>query len=402
MEKKLTTARLHILVLSQYFSPEEFQINYLVELLLHQGHYVSVLTPHPSYPHKRNFTEYTRAISHPRLKTYRLPSVKRSSLVFSSSLSSLSFLLSSTLLGFLHIKRHRTDVILSPQYSPITCVFPAWFLSLVTRTPTILWIFDLWPHSLQVLHPVLYNVLSKIFFLLLPSFYQRFSHIYVSSPDFLADSVFSGHKKISHLPTWEPQSKFATLDIAFQKNIVISSIGHLGSPHDHHAILALIKASQSKPISFQFVGLGASMSIIQSYCTENHITNVRFLGLQSKQVAQQIASSSHYTLIPFLDSAVSCTLPFRAITSLSVATPLISTGNSYVSHLVDENNLGFNLNSSSTPSSYSNLLDHLLRLNQDAYSLLRLNCLNYHHSHCSPAAALSHLSLNPLLFPHAC
>ena len=49
---------LRILVLSQYFWPENFRINDLVEELAARGHHVTVLTGVPNYPGGKIFTEF--------------------------------------------------------------------------------------------------------------------------------------------------------------------------------------------------------------------------------------------------------------------------------------------------------------------------------------------------------
>jgi hypothetical protein len=49
---------LNILIISQYFWPENFRINDLAQELANRGHRVSVLTGLPNYPNGRVFNEY--------------------------------------------------------------------------------------------------------------------------------------------------------------------------------------------------------------------------------------------------------------------------------------------------------------------------------------------------------
>jgi len=47
-----------LLVVSQYFFPEDFRINELVEEFTNRGHEVTILTGRPNYPEGKIFPEY--------------------------------------------------------------------------------------------------------------------------------------------------------------------------------------------------------------------------------------------------------------------------------------------------------------------------------------------------------
>lgn len=51
---------MRILLISQYFWPETFIINELVETLTQQGHTIKVLTGKPNYPNGEIFAGYTK------------------------------------------------------------------------------------------------------------------------------------------------------------------------------------------------------------------------------------------------------------------------------------------------------------------------------------------------------
>ena len=51
---------MNILIVSQYFWPEDFRINDLANDFIKKGHEVSVLTGSPNYPEGRTFPEYKK------------------------------------------------------------------------------------------------------------------------------------------------------------------------------------------------------------------------------------------------------------------------------------------------------------------------------------------------------
>ena len=50
--------KLKILVVTQYFWPEQFRINDIVKSMLKNGHQVDVLTGSPNYPNRNLFNDY--------------------------------------------------------------------------------------------------------------------------------------------------------------------------------------------------------------------------------------------------------------------------------------------------------------------------------------------------------
>ena len=49
---------MNILIISQYFWPESFRINDLVEGLILKGHNVTILTGYPNYPYGDVFEDF--------------------------------------------------------------------------------------------------------------------------------------------------------------------------------------------------------------------------------------------------------------------------------------------------------------------------------------------------------
>ena len=49
-----------ILIISQYFWPENFRINDVVKYLKNNGHHVTVLTGYPNYPSGKIYDEFKK------------------------------------------------------------------------------------------------------------------------------------------------------------------------------------------------------------------------------------------------------------------------------------------------------------------------------------------------------
>lgn len=144
---------MRILVLSQYFWPENFRINDVVAGLVDRGHEVTVYTGMPNYPGGSFIEGY--GLLGPFRQTYRGACVRRSLLVprgagggLRLAVNYFSHAICATLLSP-WLARGDFDAILVFEPSPMTIGIPARALRALKRAPVLLWVQDLWPESLS-------------------------------------------------------------------------------------------------------------------------------------------------------------------------------------------------------------------------------------------------------------
>ena len=120
---------MNILIVSQYFWPENFRINDLALGVKAKGHNVTVLTGIPNYPEGRFFAGYgfmrKRVEDYQGVKVLRVPLLPRGkSKGWQLALNYFSFaFLASLLVPF--YSRDKFDVIFVFEVSPITVGIPA-------------------------------------------------------------------------------------------------------------------------------------------------------------------------------------------------------------------------------------------------------------------------------------
>ncbi len=144
---------MNILIVTQYFWPENFRINDVALGLKEKGHTVTVLTGQPNYPGGRFFPGYGLVTKteeqYEGIRILRVPLIPRGNggplRLFGNF---CSFALSASLLG--PWRCHDTyDVILVFEPSPVTVGIPAVVLKKLWGTPILFWVQDLWPESLS-------------------------------------------------------------------------------------------------------------------------------------------------------------------------------------------------------------------------------------------------------------
>jgi glycosyltransferase involved in cell wall biosynthesis len=240
---------MHLLVVSQYFWPENFRINDLVDELIKRGHTVTILTGKPSYPAGKvyqTFRQDPHAFSEFKgAKITRVPMLARGRGSFRLFLNYLSFVLGASFFGPWHLRSENIDAIFVFEPSPITVCLPAIFIGRLKSVPVLLWVLDLWPETLSAIGTVHSPYLLKLVGALVRFIYDRCTMILGQSNSFLSSiaSYCSNPAKIYYFPSWAEDIFNSTLKIKAQEipdqnhkfNILFA--GNIGEAQDLPAII---------------------------------------------------------------------------------------------------------------------------------------------------------------------
>jgi glycosyltransferase involved in cell wall biosynthesis len=199
---------LRILVVSQYFWPENFRINDLVKEWVQRGHEVTVLTGVPNYPSGKVFEAYRSKPSdfaeHEGAKVVRVPLLPRGTGALRLMSNYLSFVLSAGILAPWRLRGTPVDVIFVPQLSPVTVGLPAVWLAKIKRVPVVFWALDLWPETLAALGVVRSPRVLGWVGQMVSYIYNRCTLVLGQSRGFLGSiSRYCDDKtKIRYFPSW--------------------------------------------------------------------------------------------------------------------------------------------------------------------------------------------------------
>ena len=141
-----------ILIISQYFWPENFRINELSNQLKFLGNEVTVLTGLPNYPEGKIYEEFKNNKNkfnfYKGIKIKRVPVIPRKKGKLNLLINYLSFTINATILGLLKLREEKYDLIFVFQTSPILIGIPSSIISRVKKIPQIFWVLDIWPETL--------------------------------------------------------------------------------------------------------------------------------------------------------------------------------------------------------------------------------------------------------------
>jgi glycosyltransferase involved in cell wall biosynthesis len=185
---------LNLLVISQYFWPENFRINDLVQELVKRGHDVTVLTGRPNYPDGKIFADFKARpdefAEYRGARLVRVPLIPRGSgRGLQLVLNYFSFAVCASLLGAWKLRKTPIDRIFVFEPSPITVGVPAAVLRWLRKVPVAFWVLDLWPETLEAIGAVKSRWLLRFTGVLVSWIYNRCDLILAQSKSFIPQIV---------------------------------------------------------------------------------------------------------------------------------------------------------------------------------------------------------------------
>ncbi len=236
---------MNLLILSQYFWPENFRINDVAQGLASRGHKVTVLTGLPNYPGGNLFRGY--GLFGPYKELLNGVVIRRAPLIprgpasnVRLALNYLSHAVSTCLLGPFLIPEH-IDGILVFEPSPITIGIPARLIRRIKHAPVAFWVQDLWPQSLSATGAVRNKGLLHAVDLLTQWIYRGCDRVLVQSEAFIEHVAAQGVPKelIEYLPNSaesfyrpQPSSPAASSSFALPSGFRVMFAGNLGTAQD--------------------------------------------------------------------------------------------------------------------------------------------------------------------------
>ena len=349
---------MRVLIVTQYFWPENFRINDLVLGLAARGHDVSVLTGLPNYPQGRLYRGYGH-LAGPYTERYEGIPVRRVPLVprgpsrgLQLALNYASFAASASLLGPLRSGR-AFDAVLAYEPSPITVALPAIVMKRVSRTPMALWVQDLWPESLSATGAVRSPKVLAAVTRLVGYIYRRSDRLLMSSPGFVEHALAHGIPagRIEYFPNWaeafyRPMGHDEARAIAPDfpaDGLRLLYAGNLGSAQSLGTVVEAADRLRDRPITWVLIGDGNDRASIERQVAERGLQHrVRLLGPRPSDTMPAYFALADGLLATLRNEpAFALTLPSKLQTYFACARPVIAALPGDGARLVTEASAGF-------------------------------------------------------------
>lgn len=342
---------MRLLIVSQYFYPEEFRINELVQNLIDRGHQVDVLTAVPNYPSgkfykgysikKRIYTETAN------FKIIRVPIFPRGSgnglmLV----LNYISFIISATYYFRKLYRKEHYNIIIANQLSPVTSILPI-FIGKRISTPVITWVLDIWPESFYTTFKRRIKFVDSLVYKLSKKVYESSETLLVTSPVFkkYLEENFKIKNEILFFPNWI-ESNFhnknnVSIDFDLPQGFNIIFAGNIGEAQGLNTVLKSIELLKEEPINWVFVGDGRMKRWLCEQKKVLGLSKLILIDRKPQKMMKDLYLKSDCLLLSLKGgSFVSETIPGKLPGYISAGKPILGILDGDGKTLINENNLG--------------------------------------------------------------
>jgi glycosyltransferase involved in cell wall biosynthesis len=346
-----------VLIVTQYFWPENFRINDLALGLVERGHEVTVFTGKPNYPDGTFFQGYGffgRAEEDFRgVRVLRAPLIPRGSGGrLGLTLNFLSFALFGSLLAPLRCKG-AFDAILVYEPSPVTVGLPALILKRVKRAPLLFWVQDLWPETLSATGVVRSAWILKRVEQLVRFIYRHCDLILVQSRAFIAriESLGVPADKLRYFPNSaeelyrpaEASSQPPSSSVPLPNGFRVMFAGNIGAAQDFSTILAAAERLRAhRDIHWTVLGDGRMQDWVEAEIARRNLSDtVHLLGRHPVRSMAHFFAAADVMLVTLKqDPAFALTIPSKVQSYLACGRPIVAALDGEGARVIEESGAG--------------------------------------------------------------
>lgn len=350
---------MRILIVTQYFYPENFRINDVATEFVQRGHEVQVLTNWADYPHPDPWrgSEFRRTgiSSWSGVEVQRVPIISRGRGGWIRRIANYLSFIASAYLHFRVDESKRPDVIYVWASSPITVALPALWIAkrFQIAPPVAIWVQDLWPETLQGLGSSWLgsSVIQSFIGCVVRYIYRRAQRLHLQSEGFIESVKKWGADEsiLMTLPNWfvrdvSESSGSATVRKTISRPATILYAGNLGHAQGLDAVVELIDecVQKSLPVRWLFVGDGSCRAEFQLKLHSLGLsTHVEFRDRVPPREAADLEANADFLFLSLVDAdAFNRTLPSKFVGYLSAGRPILALAHGITATFVQRHQLG--------------------------------------------------------------
>jgi len=348
----MASGKKKILVISQYFYPEQFRINDICEEWNRRGYEVTVVTGIPNYPEGKFFKGYgwfkKRKDECCGAKVIRLPIIARGK---GGAIGTVFNYFSFVVSGFFWkcFTRQKADQVFIMGNSPLTQALPGVWFAKKRKIPCCLYVQDLWPESVEMITGIHSSAVIKPLGKMMSSIYKRCDLIMGTSPS-LTEEIRKRIKegddpsKVAYWPQYaedfyKPMEKQKVEGIP-EEGFKVAFTGNIGQAQGLDILpkaAAFIKEKGRNDIKFVIVGDGRYKDNLLDAIKENGVEDMfYFPGRKPAEEIPAILSACDAAFLSFADTPLfSKTIPAKLQSYLACGKPIISASDGESKRIIE-------------------------------------------------------------------
>ena len=352
MDNKL---KKHILVIAQYFYPEQFRINDICTEWVKRGYKVTVITGIPNYPQGKYYKGYgmfkKRKETYNGIEIIRIPLIARGNNAIMLALNYLSFVVS----GFFWqvFTRINADYVFIFEVSPMTQALPGVWYAKKRKIPCYLYVQDLWPENVKIITGVNNKHIISAIGKMVDYIYAHCTKVFTTSKSFVKSIANRGvpAEKIEYWPQYAedfyiPLKKTRIPEIQNDDAFNIIFAGNIGNAQGldilpKTAVLLKDKTINRK-IRFNIVGDGRYKGTLDELVNSNKVLDMfNFIPKQPATRIPEFMAASDAAFLCLTNSPLfAMTIPAKLQSYMACGIPVIASADGETDQIVTESKAG--------------------------------------------------------------
>lgn len=349
------TLNKHILVVSQYFYPEQFRINDICAEWVKRGYKVTVLTGIPNYPQGKYYKGYglfkKRTEEYKGIKIIRIPIIPRGNNPIMLALNYLSFVVS----GFLWkvFTKIQADYVFIFEVSPMTQALPGVWYAKKRNIPCYLYVQDLWPENVEIVTGISNKHLIGAIGKMVDYIYSKCNKIFTTSRSFIRSINKRGVslEKLEYWPQYAedfyiPLDKKEIPEIPIDGAFNIIFAGNIGYAQGLDILPKvaelLLRKELKRKIRFNIVGDGRYKKEFIELVNRTGTNDVfNFIPKQPATRIPEFMATCDAAFLCLTDSPLfAMTIPAKLQSYMACGVPVIASADGETSRIINESNSG--------------------------------------------------------------
>lgn len=352
-EGPMQTNKKHILVVSQYFYPEQFRINDMCLEWVKRGYKVTVITGIPNYPMGKIFEGYGLTKKRHEIwndiEIFRIPLIPRGTGSIGMILNYISFMVSGILAG--KMKNIKADYVFSFEVSPMTQVLTGISFAKKMKVPHYLYVQDLWPENVITVTGISNPMIVKPIDKMVDYIYKNSDQIFTTSPSFVdaicERKVKVDKRKVHYWPQYaeefyHPCEKKVIAEIPNDKSFKVIFTGNIGTAQGLQILPETAELLKNENVKFVMVGDGRYLGEF-NYEIEKRGVKEQFVmvGRQPAERIPELLSACDVAFLSFQnDSLWTKTIPAKLQSYMACGMPIIASAEGETERIIKEADCG--------------------------------------------------------------
>lgn len=343
----------HILVITQYFYPEQFRINDMCAEWVKRGYEVTVVTGYPNYPQGEYYDGYgwfKRTKQKWRgVKIIRLPLTARKQGSLRLALNYFSFVVS----GFFWAltTRIKADYVFTFEVSPMTQALIGVWYSKHRKIPHYLYVQDLWPENVEIVTGIHSPLVLKPIGAMVNYIYKHCDVIFATSPSFVKEiqkRVKKNKDKVKYLPQYaedfyKPVERKPVPEIPDDDSFKIIFTGNIGKAQGLDILPKTAKLLKGKEnVKFVIVGDGRDKDNFLKQIDDNDVRDMFIMiDRQPPERIPELLAACDAAFISFMpDPLFEKTIPAKLQSYMACGMPIVASASGETKRIIEEAECG--------------------------------------------------------------